>query len=87
LLHDKPNADRAKVALGPLGLRSGADLQKQFPDPGRVITCRVLVALQKNDPTRNDVERFTVESDTRTTPQRTPFGVDLDEQEEGGSAK
>lgn len=58
------NANRAKAALAPLGLRTSADLRRApFPEAGRTILCRVLVAIQKNDSTRNDVERFTVERD------------------------
>jgi hypothetical protein len=63
-----PVADpnRAKAALAPLGIRSGADLRRvPFPEAGRTILCRVLVTIQKNDPTRNDVEKFEVLSDER----------------------
>lgn len=64
----KANANKAKAALAPLGLRTGADLQRApFPDIGRTIVCNVLVTIQKNDPTRNDVERFTVERDESDT--------------------
>jgi hypothetical protein len=48
----------AKNALVPLGIRTGPDLQRAFPPAGRAVTCRVLVALQRDDPSRNDVERF-----------------------------
>ncbi len=87
LLLDAAGANRAKAALAPLALRTSADIQKSFPEAGRVIICRVLVAIQKTDPTRNDVERFEVVSDTRTAPPSNPFGVDLDGQGEGGSVK
>ena len=64
VMHDKPNAERAKAALAPLGLRTSPDLRRNpFPEPGRTILCRVLVGIQKDDPTRNDVVRFTVEGD------------------------
>ncbi|MDY3555749.1 hypothetical protein R5W24_004895 [Gemmata sp. JC717] len=66
VLHDVANANRAKAALAPLGIRSSADLKRvPFPEADRLITCRVLVAVQKNDPTRNDVERFAVVRDER----------------------
>lgn len=66
VLHDAANANRAKAALAPLGIRTSADLRRApFPAAGRTITCKVLVAIQKNDPTRNDVERFVVVSDER----------------------
>lgn len=65
-LLDAENANRSKAALAPLGLRTGADIRRApFPEVGRRIVCRVLVTLQKNDPTRNDVPRFTVERDER----------------------
>lgn len=66
VMHDKPSAERAKAALAPLGLCTGVDLRRTpFPEPGRTIICKVLVTIQKNDPTRNDAERFTVVSDER----------------------
>lgn len=66
VMHDAANANRAKAALAPLGIRTSADLRRApFPEVGRTITCNVLVAIQKNDPTRNDVERFVVISDER----------------------
>jgi hypothetical protein len=58
--------NRTKAALAPLGLRTVEDLRRcPFPEVGRRIVCKVFVTVQKNDPTRNDVERFTVESDER----------------------
>ncbi len=88
LLHDKQSADRAKAALAPLGLRTSADLKRSpFPEAGRTIICGVLVAIQKSDSSRNDVERFEVVSDSTTTATPNPFGIDLDEQKEGGSPK
>jgi hypothetical protein len=65
-LLDADNANQAKAALSPLGIRSGADIRRApFPEAGRRITCRVLVGVQKDDPTRNDVLRFEVVSDER----------------------
>jgi|GEM_PF-3199091 len=57
----------AKNALAPLGIRTGPDLQRAYPPPGRAVTCRVLVSIQRDDPTRNDVERFEVLSDEPDT--------------------
>jgi hypothetical protein len=63
---DKASANRAKAALAPLRISTSADLQRiPFPEAGRVIICRVVVGIQKDDPTRNDVVRFTVVSDDR----------------------
>ncbi len=88
VLNDKQNADRAKTALAPLGLRTSADLKRsQFPEAGRTIICGVLVGVQKNDPTRNDVIRFEVVSDARDAATPNPFAVDLYGEKEGGSAK
>ncbi len=85
VLNDKPNADRAKTALAPLGLRTSADLKRTpFPDSGRVVICGVLVAIQKSDPTRNDVERFEVVSDSTTAATPNPFAVDPNGTGEGG---
>jgi hypothetical protein len=65
---DSASANRAKAAVAPLGLLTSADLRRTpFPEAGRVILCRVLVGVQKDDPTRNDVVRFTVERDERNT--------------------
>ena len=84
VLDDKPNADRAKAALAPLGLRTGADLRKPFP-AGRVVVCRLVVGLQKDDPSRNDVLRFTVVSDTpaATTSTADRFALPTEGQGEG----
>jgi hypothetical protein len=72
-------ANKAKAALAPLRLRTSAELQKSpFPEAGRTITCKVLVGLQKDDPTRNDVLRFSVESDVTGAPTANPFAVPLD---------
>jgi hypothetical protein len=57
----------AKTALAPLGIRTGPDLQRAFPSPGRALTCRVLVGIQRDDPTRNDVLRFEVLSNEPDT--------------------
>jgi len=66
VLEDAAAANRAKAALEPLKLRTSADLRiAPFPEAGRTILCNVLATIQKNDPTRNDVERFTVVSDAR----------------------
>src|SRR5262249_19253455 len=42
-------ANRAKLLLAPLGLKTSADLKKPFPGPGRVVTVRVLAAM-RDDP-------------------------------------
>jgi hypothetical protein len=87
---DAANAGRAKAALAPLGLNTSADLRRApFPEVGRLIRCKVLVAIQKNDPSRNDVERFIVERDERGggdtgTPAR--FALP-EEREEGGEGR
>jgi hypothetical protein len=76
---DTPStANRAKFALAPLGLTTSAELRKPFPGPGRTVKVRALVAVQvRPDGTRsNDVERFTVESDTTAMPN--PNAVNLD---------
>jgi hypothetical protein len=66
MLHDTANMNRAKAALAPLGLKSGADLRRNpFPEVGRRIVCKVLVGVQRDDPSRNEVLRFTVERDER----------------------
>jgi len=82
---DTPDAqNRGKVALAPLGLCQAADLRRSpFPEPGRVILCRVLVGLQQrpDGSTGNDVIRFTVERDDRAAPN--PFAVPLDGTEGG----
>jgi hypothetical protein len=63
---DAGNANRAKAALAPLGLSTSADLHRApFPEVGRIIICRLIVGIQKNDPTRNDVVRFAIERDER----------------------
>ena len=87
-LDNPANNERAKAALLPLGLKTVADLRRApFPEVGRAIVCKVLVGIQKNDPTRNDVIRFTVESDRRddsTTAAR--FALPPDAPKEGASA-
>lgn len=66
VLNDAANANRAKAALAPLGVRTSADLKRApFPEANRQIICRVTVGVQKNDSTRNDVLKFTVERDER----------------------
>jgi hypothetical protein len=79
-------ANRAKAALAPLKLYTAADLRTPIPAPGRVITCRVLVAIQtRPDGTlSNDVQRFEILKDETAPPN--PFAVDLDNSKEGGSA-
>ena len=87
-LDTRLNNERAKAALAPLGLHTGADLKRApFPEAGRTIMCRVLVAIQKNDPTRNDVERFTVVSDERDDGNAAArFALPPDAPKEGGAA-
>ena len=83
-LDDKAAMNRAKAALAPLGLQTGADLRKSpFPETGRSILCRVLVTVQQkpDGSTGNDVQRFTVEKDDRTPPN--PFAVPTDGGEGG----
>ncbi|VTR91693.1 unnamed protein product [Gemmata massiliana] len=86
-LADPANANRAKAALASLGLRSGADLRRApFPEAGRVIVCNVLVGVQKDDPTRNDVMRFTVTSDERdNSTAAARFAVPSESGTEGGN--
>jgi hypothetical protein len=84
VMGDRANDNRAKAGLAPLGLRTAADLRRSpFPDPGRSILCRVLVAVQEkpDGTTGNDVVRFTVERDDRAAPN--PFAVPLDAGEGG----
>ena len=38
-------ANRAKLALAPLGLVTSADLRRPFPGPGRMVTLKVLVGV------------------------------------------
>jgi len=85
---DPGNANRAKAALAPLRLCTGADLRRcPFPDTGRLILCRVLVGIQKDDPTRNDVIRFTVERDEGDDSSAAArFSLPPDGSGEGGSA-
>lgn len=85
---DPANANRAKAALAPLGLHSGADLKRApFPEVGRTIFCKVLVGIQKDDPSRNDVMRFTVERDDRDDGSAAArFAIPPDAPKEGGSA-
>lgn len=84
VLNDPANANRAKAALAPLGLKSSADLKQfPFPQPGRTIICKLLVGVQKNDPTMNDVLRFSIESDTAGTAPTNPYAVPLDGGQEG----
>jgi hypothetical protein len=65
-ISDSASANRAKAALAPLGLHTATDLKRlPFPEADRLLVCRVLVGVQKDDPTRNDVLRFTVERDER----------------------
>lgn len=86
-LLDAANANRSKAMLAPLGLRTGADLKELFPKPGRTIRCRVLVTMQKNDRTRNDVQRFTVERDDRDDGHAAArFALPADASKEGGIA-
>ena len=61
------NANRAKAALAPLGLRTSADLRRPFPGAGRTVRLRVLVTVQdRPDATKgNNIERFEVLEDRR----------------------
>lgn len=86
---DAASANRAKAALAPLGLLTSADLRRvPFPETGRVILCRLVVGVQKDDPTRNDVLRFAVERDDRDAGTGTAarFALPPTTGEEGGAA-
>jgi hypothetical protein len=63
------NANRAKAALAPLGLRTSTDLRKPFPGPGRTVIVRALVTVQdRPDGSKaNNLERFEITED-RTAP-------------------
>lgn len=69
-------ANRAKIALSPLGLRTQHDLRRPFPGIGRAIIVRALVTEQPRPDglPGNDVERFEVVDD-RTTPPN-PHAID-----------
>lgn len=83
---DAASANRAKAALAPLGITNSADLRRvPFPEAGRTILCRTLVGIQKDDPTRNDVIRFTVERDERGTGVSARFALPTDGGEGGKS--
>jgi hypothetical protein len=80
------NANRAKTLLGPLGLRTGADLKKPFPGPGRQIKVKALLGVNTwQGATTNTIERLEV-IDDRTAPSN-PNSVNLDEfaRGEGGN--
>lgn len=79
----KDAADFAKDALKPLELKTSADLKSLFPN-GRVILCKLIVGLQRDDPSRNDLIRFSVISDTPASKPANPFSVD-EGTEEGAS--
>jgi hypothetical protein len=71
-------ANRAKLALAPLGLNNSTALRKQFPEPGRLITLKVLVGVE-NSPEwgkQNRVERFEVIEDRSPPPN--PNEIDPD---------
>lgn len=70
------NANRAKVGLAPLGLRTSADLRKLYPGPGRAVAVRALVGVQdRPDGTKgNDVERLEMVEDRLAPPN--PNAVD-----------
>jgi hypothetical protein len=58
------NANRAKVLLDPLGLRTSADLRRPFPGPGRVVRVRVLLGVNTwQGTTTNTVERVELVED------------------------
>ena len=81
--HDRPSAERAKLGLAPLGLKTSADLKMLFPAVGQKIVCRVLVAVQEriDGSFSNDVQRFEVESNEAAATN--PFTVDLGKSEGG----
>ena len=81
------NANRAKAALTPLGLKTSADLKKPFPGLGRSITLRALVTVQDRPDGQkgNNIERFEVVEDK--TVAANPNAVNLDQftSAEGGA--
>lgn len=81
------NANRAKAALAPLGLKTSGDLRKPFPGPGRSIALRVLVTVQdRPEGTKgNNIERFEVTEYKSATAN--PNAVNLDDftSAEGGT--
>ncbi len=60
VLDSLPNANRAKAALAPLGLTTGADLRAPFPPFAKVVRVRVLIGVQDRPGfgKSNDVERL-----------------------------
>ena len=74
---DPAAVNRAKDALKPLGLTTKAHLLTAIPAPGRVITCKVLAAVQaRPDGTpSNDVVRFEVVSAEAEPPSRFAAGL------------
>jgi hypothetical protein len=80
------NANRAKAALAPFGLKTSADLKKPFPGPGRSITLRALVtALDRPDGLKgNNIERFEVTEDKTITMNPNAVNPDDFMRAEGG---
>ncbi|QEL19132.1 hypothetical protein [Limnoglobus roseus] len=73
---DAANAGRSKQSLKPLGLSTSVDLKAPFPPAGRLVKVKLLVTLQKEDPTRNDVERVEFLSNEPSADGVNPFGYD-----------
>jgi hypothetical protein len=70
-------ANLAKYALGPLGLRTGADLRKPFPAPGRTIIVRVFLTVGEwEGRPKNDLERLELVEDRPAAAN--PNAVSLD---------
>ena len=81
-LLDNPAAiNRSKAILAGLGLKSSADLKAPFPPFGAVVRVAAIVGLQRNDPTRNEVERIELIAIEKAP--SSPFAVDLNAKEGG----
>jgi hypothetical protein len=81
------NANRAKAALAPFGLKTSSDLRKPFPGSGRVITLKALVTVQdRPDGMKgNNIERFGVVEDTTVTANPNAVNPDDFANAEGGT--